>query len=402
MATVANVSTYGQLSTHKVEVDQLNSGQSSLKLVSSLPGAGVDTNRNEITFVSHTTTPTLTFSGVGTAGSTVLLKGLSDPVDPQDAVTKFYADGIAAGIDVKVASTWATAAVLDAVNVPTYANGTAGVGATLTENVTTSGTLNVDGNAVSPGDRVLVKNQVSALTNGIYLVTAATPAAAWVLTRVTDCDSYLDFTPGAFTFVEGGAVNVGRGFAALGAATGVGGGYDVGVDAVNFTQFSAAAAEHLYTLPLQNTAGTVALNQDATNLGVTGGNALAVVGAAGGADQGKMLLGSVNATTASVYSDTYGSGQAGALSLKVEPLGTLSTTVTDANLLSGALQLAPAKTLAAGDYSAGVVMGSNTARNSVVMVGKHGAANVSEVHFLSRDAAADTWGTVAVFSRSTV
>lgn len=84
-----------------------------------------------------------------------------------------------------VAARLATAAVLP--NTPTYANGAAGVGATLTAGA--NSTLTVDGVVANLADRVLVKNQAAALQNGIYVVTAAgSGAAPWVLTRATDCD----------------------------------------------------------------------------------------------------------------------------------------------------------------------------------------------------------------------
>lgn len=53
----------------------------------------------------------------------------------------------------------------------TYFNGSSGVGATLT-NAGSQQVLTVDGVAVSVGNRVLVKNQPSALQNGIYVVTS--------------------------------------------------------------------------------------------------------------------------------------------------------------------------------------------------------------------------------------
>ncbi len=77
----------------------------------------------------------------------------------------------------------ATIAILP--NTPTYNNGTAGVGATLTR--TGNGTLTVDGTVVALNDRVLVKNQASAFQNGVYVATAAGDGSnPWVLTRSTD------------------------------------------------------------------------------------------------------------------------------------------------------------------------------------------------------------------------
>jgi hypothetical protein len=69
-----------------------------------------------------------------------------------------------------------------------YANGTSGVGATLT-NSGTQTALAIDGITLAVGNRVLVKDQATALQNGIYTVTNIGSASNnWVLTRSTDYD----------------------------------------------------------------------------------------------------------------------------------------------------------------------------------------------------------------------
>lgn len=103
---------------------------------------------------------------------------------------------------VRVATTVALAA--------TYANGTAGVGATLT--ATAVGAVVIDGVALAVGDRVLVKNQASASQNGLYGVTnAGSASATWMLTRLTYSDHSLELA-GAVTTVDQGATNGGRTF----------------------------------------------------------------------------------------------------------------------------------------------------------------------------------------------
>lgn len=81
---------------------------------------------------------------------------------------------------------FATAQALPAV---TYANGTAGVGATLTANA--NGVMAaVDGVTPVAGDRMLVKNQAAPLQNGIYVVTSiGAVGAPFVLTRHYDADT---------------------------------------------------------------------------------------------------------------------------------------------------------------------------------------------------------------------
>jgi len=70
----------------------------------------------------------------------------------------------------------------------TYANGTSGVGATLT-NSSTQAALVMDGVTLAIGNRVLVKDQATGLQNGIYTVTnTGSVSTNWILTRTTDYD----------------------------------------------------------------------------------------------------------------------------------------------------------------------------------------------------------------------
>ena len=80
---------------------------------------------------------------------------------------KAYVDATASGLDLKDSSHAATTTVLSAV---TYANGSSGVGATLTANA--NGALTVDGQTMVAAERLLVKDQAAGLQNGIYTVTA--------------------------------------------------------------------------------------------------------------------------------------------------------------------------------------------------------------------------------------
>jgi len=71
----------------------------------------------------------------------------------------------------------------------TYANGTSGVGATLT-NAGTQAVLVIDGITLAVGNRILVKDQTAALQNGIYTVLSSGSASTnWVLRRTDDFDA---------------------------------------------------------------------------------------------------------------------------------------------------------------------------------------------------------------------
>ncbi len=75
-----------------------------------------------------------------------------------------------------------------------YANGTSGVGATLTASA--NGAFpNQDGVTIPVGGRVLAKNEATAANNGVYVLTTAGSASTpWVLTRAVDFDTAAEMT----------------------------------------------------------------------------------------------------------------------------------------------------------------------------------------------------------------
>ena len=164
------------------------------------------------------------------------ITNLATPTSDADAATKAYVDSVAEGLDIKESVKVATTAALPAV---TYDNGASGVGATLTADA--NGALAaIDGVTVSATTtRLLIKNQSSALQNGIYVVTTVGDAGtAFVLTRSGDMDgSPASEIPGAFVFVEEGTTNADAGFVCTTNAP-----VTMGSTAINFTQFSGAGA----------------------------------------------------------------------------------------------------------------------------------------------------------------
>lgn len=125
--------------------------------------------------------------------------------DLSDVVSKSYVDAIIAGLSPKGSSRVGTTAALTA----TYANGSSGVGATLT-NSGALAAISIDGVALSLNDRVLVKDQAAPAQNGLYKVTTVgSGAAAWVLTRTTDYDTTAEIFEGTYSIVEEGSVNAG-------------------------------------------------------------------------------------------------------------------------------------------------------------------------------------------------
>lgn len=160
-----------------------------------------------------------------------ILTGLSEPVNPTDATTKNYVDTIAQGLHVHEAARVATTDTLATLSggTVTYANGTLGVGATLTLSV---GLTGLDGITLANGDRILVKNQANAAHNGLYVRTSST-----VLTRALDFDSAAEIAGGDFTFVEVGTLFGKTGWVQVIEVN------TVGTDLVTFEQF---AGQNLY------------------------------------------------------------------------------------------------------------------------------------------------------------
>jgi len=168
-----------------------------------------------------------TMSGAINMGTNAITN-LASPTNPSDAATRGYVDGAIQGLKGKPSARVATAAVLP--NTPTYDNGTAGVGATLTAG--SNGALTVDGVTVAVNDRILVKNQSSTFQNGMYSVTATGDAGnPYVLTRIVEMDLAAEFN-GAYVFTIGGTANAQRGW--IQTATVV----DIGTDAVTFQLFN--------------------------------------------------------------------------------------------------------------------------------------------------------------------
>ena len=155
------------------------------------------------------------------------ITSVTNPSASSDAATKAYVDSVANGLDVKESVRMATAAALSAV---TYNNGNG----TLTADA--NGALTIDGVATVANDRVLIKNQASAVQNGIYKVTTiGSGSAAFVLTRSPDADTAAELTGGTFFFVEEGTANADNGYVATHNGTPT-----FGSTNIAFQQFSGA------------------------------------------------------------------------------------------------------------------------------------------------------------------
>lgn len=181
-----------------------------------------------------------TFTSVTTTTGTVS----TTPTNDTDLVNKLYVDNqVAAGIDIHTACRVEVPESFGNLNA-TYSNGTAGVGATLT-NAGTQAALVIDGVTMIVGDRVLVYNQTNAFENGVYTVTnIGSGSTNWVLTRATDADTYganssTKLGQGSYFFIQEGTTGAGEAYVCNTVGT-----ITFGTTAITFALFSQSI---LYT-----------------------------------------------------------------------------------------------------------------------------------------------------------
>ena len=163
----------------------------------------------------------------------------SAPTADLDVATKLYVDNsVAAALHyhdpVRVESPIALTV--------TYNNGTAGVGATLT-NAGTQAALVIDGITMATSDRVLIYTQVDQTQNGVYTVTdIGSGSTNWVLTRASDADTYNPSDPdsmgqGDAFYVQEGLTGAGESYVLTTQGT-----ITFGTTNITYSQFAATPA----------------------------------------------------------------------------------------------------------------------------------------------------------------
>lgn len=183
---------------------------------------------------------TTTDGGIGTSG-----------------VNVNYLSGLISGLHIVEFVLVATTADLGA----TYANGAAGIGATLT-NAGVQVALTIDGIALALNDRVLVKNQTNEFENGIYTVTdIGSGATNWVLTRATDYDEPTEIEPGNIVPVREGTVNGGTIWLQVKVVT------TIGTDPIVFIQLRIPGGDP-FLLKANNLSDLASIPTALTNLGI--------------------------------------------------------------------------------------------------------------------------------------
>jgi hypothetical protein len=205
------------------------------------------------------------------------------PTDDAHAATKGYVDAARAGLDVKQSVRAATTGAINLAG--DLENGDA-----------------IDGVTLATGDRVLVKHQVTASENGIYVVQASDAAV-----RATDFDGTGEVSGGAFTFVEEGTTHADSGWvvSSNGAIT-------VGTDPIEWVQFSGAgqitAGDGLTktgnTINVVGTADRITANADSVDIAST------YVGQSSITTLGTITTGTWNGTDVAIADGGTGSGTA--------------------------------------------------------------------------------------------
>ena len=242
--TAASAGTFTVTSVTGTANEITSSGSSAITL--SLPAALTFTGKTVTggTFTGGTinntsvgaTTPA---TGAFTAFTTGTGQITTAPSSANDLVNKSYVDSIAAGLTFHAACNLATTAALPTV---TYSNGSSGVGATLTASA--NGALTVDSVAATVGNRILVKDQASALQNGVYTVTTVGDGSTpFLLTRATDMNTsgsgYNQINAGNYFLITAGTVNTNTSWVQTTALP-----ITVGTTSLVFSQFSSGATAY--------------------------------------------------------------------------------------------------------------------------------------------------------------
>lgn len=274
------------------------------------------------------TLTSLTLGGVLNLGGFVASNAAA-PSAGTDLTNKNYVDAAIAGLSWKLA-----------------------VKAATTANITLSGAQTIDGVALVAGDRVLVKNQTTTSTNGIYVVAAG----AW--TRSTDADAASEID-GSAVYIQQGTTQADTGWTETSTIT------TVGTDSITYVQFGGSGTY---------TAGT--------GISLTG-NTFANTGVTS-------IVAGTNVTI---------SGATGAVTINVSTVaaaaGTLTGTTLASNVVSSSLT-------SLSTLSALAVTGTTTQTGTINLAGSsspiqlQGAAGTSGQVLTSAGAGATpTWQTAA-------
>lgn len=194
--------------------------------------------------------------GGGTMTGALILN--ADPTAALGAATKEYVDNKASGFTSFAPCLAASPVAYTA----TYSNGTAGVGATLT-NATTQAAFAIDGIAGVLNSRYMIPNQASAFQNGPYtLTTVGSGSSNWVLTRATDFNSSATMVQNALFAITSG--NTLSGSSLIQAAPGP---FTVGTTNLVFNTFLSGGNAYVAGVGLTLTGNSFSITNEITAAG---------------------------------------------------------------------------------------------------------------------------------------
>ncbi|NJO65427.1 MAG: hypothetical protein HC836_47240 [Richelia sp. RM2_1_2] len=206
---------------------------------------------------------------------------------PRSLVDREYVDNIAAGLDPKASVIVATLSAITGTYVPTGGSGGTG-------SFTGVSTTVIDGVTLVNGNRILVKNQVDAKQNGVYVRISS---SVWERSPDMDGSPANEVSAGNYVFVETGTTYQASGWVIVG--NGV---LTLNTDNINWVQFSAAISAYIGGDGINITGAIIDVDL-ATNSGLdfTGGQlrvAPTIAGAGLSLTSGVLDVGASNGLTA--------------------------------------------------------------------------------------------------------